>query len=76
MYEMAVHLTSVRKQNDYIHCTLEKLLKPTWWCGALPGVTMAVLYLAHIHEQHGCGHGICAAGCHRCGCNAVVCCVV
>ena len=30
---------------------VKELLKPTWWCGALPGVIMAVLYHAHFHEQ-------------------------
>ena len=37
---------------------VKELLKPTWWCGALPGVTMAVLYLAHFHEQRPMGLGV------------------
>ena len=56
----------------------------TRWCGALPGVTMAVLYLAHIHAEHACAHNQCvvvcrvsttadvmllfAAWCHHCSC--------
>jgi len=55
----------IRCKRDYT-CNIrekKKLEMLMWWCDALPGVTMAVLYLAHIHTEHGCEHNQCVVCC-------------